>query len=307
MLDSRICFACLALATLGNNQVVTFLDTRADYVGHKEDNVSELNFATLLDYPKAILPNKFTVCASIFQDNLSLHTAWVQMLKEDFTHWFYIYPQMKNVEKDTEFISHSLWMNVNGSSYYFSDFGPVRYNRWIHACVSMDLVTDLISPVVDGYSIQSKVVKGLGHGRPSTLAGRVILGKVFYFGAWHQANTLVGNLQLFGRVLSEQQMIAITAGDGCGSEGDYLSWTEVELQQYRRLTLLPFTHQIRWDVAGPTAFWLNSSLTELCSQDKEVRFVSTVKTSHEEGSRWDRDLFMPNCSFSGSVLRWEEA
>ena len=188
-------------------------------------------FATLIADEKEDLPDQFTVCSTIFQDSLSLHTAWVEILNEDFSHWFYIYPQMKNAMKDTESIFHSLWMNVNGASYYFSDFGPVRYNRWIHACASINLATGLISLVVDGFSIQSKVVEGLALKRPFSLAGRVILGKVFFFGAWHQANGLVGNLQVFGRVLPQKEMISLTAGDGCGSEGDYMAWTQVELQQ----------------------------------------------------------------------------
>ena len=230
MVISHLYLSLLAMAPSTSSQVIPILDTRADYVGYKEGDGAKLNFATLVADQKADLPDKFTVCSTIFQDSLSLHTAWVEILKEDFTHWFYIYPAMKNANQDTESIFHSLWMNVNGASYYFSDFGPVRYNRWIQACTSMDLETGLISLVVDGYIIQSKVVEGLTLDRPSTLAGRVVLGKVFYFGAWHQANMLVGNLQVFGRLLSEKEMISLTVGDGCGSEGDYMAWTQVELE-----------------------------------------------------------------------------
>ena len=126
MVISQLYLACLVLAISTQSQVIPILDTRADYVGYKEGDVAQLNFATLIADEKEDLPDQFTVCSTIFQDSLSLHTAWVEILKEDFSHWFYIYPQMKNAMKDTESIFHSLWMNVNGASYYFSDFGPVR-------------------------------------------------------------------------------------------------------------------------------------------------------------------------------------
>ena len=248
MVISHLYLALLTMAPSARSQVIAILDTRADYVGYKEGDVDQLNFATLIADEKADLPDKFTLCSSIFQDSLSLHTAWLEILKEDFTHWFYIYPLLENAKQDTESIFHSLWMNVNGASYYFSDFGPVRYNRWIQACVSLDLETGLISLVVDDYIIQSKVVEGLAVDRPFTLAGRVVLGKVFYFGAWHQANTLVGNLQVFGRLLSEKEMISLTVGDGCGSEGDYMAWTQVELEH--DIILLYLHHPLHPDEVG---------------------------------------------------------
>ena len=110
---------------------------------------------------------------------------------------------------------------------YLGDFGPFRFTRWFHMCASLDLVAGLISPVVNGVIIQSKTVEGLGKDRPSSLAGRLVLGKVFRANIWQESPQLGGNLQVFGRLLDGQQMVSITAGPECGRSGDYLAWNQV--------------------------------------------------------------------------------
>ena len=74
--------------------------------------------------------------------------------------------------------------------------------------VSLSLVTGLVSPVADGHVIQNKTVPGLAEGRPSTLAGRVVLGRSRYSGAWWQENHLMGGLQVYGRSLSTEEMVS---------------------------------------------------------------------------------------------------
>ena len=132
MLVLQLCLACLALATPGMSQAISIFDTRADYVPNKESDVPELNFATLDEDQKSDLPDQFTVCASNFLVNKVSELAWVEILKEDFTHWFYISSDFKNIEKDTESIVHRVWINVNGAYSYLSDFGSLRFNRWFH-------------------------------------------------------------------------------------------------------------------------------------------------------------------------------
>ena len=189
--------------------------------------MEELNYITLAEDPGHGLPDQFSICSSQFLANMVSKPSWVQVLKEDYTHWFFIYQNINSVGGDTTDINHSLWTNVNGAFSYLGDFGSLRYNRWFHLCVSLDLRTGLISPVVDGIVIPPREVPDLGKGAPSSLAGRLILGKYWRNGVWNQDNSMVGNLQVFGRLLSEEEMVGITGGEDCGTEGDYMAWHQV--------------------------------------------------------------------------------
>ena len=113
---------CLVLVV----QSVPILDTRGDYVKNKDSDVEELNYATLKDDVGGPLPDHFTICSSNFLANKVARNVWVDVLKEDFSHWFFIYQNIKNVKKGTEEIKHSLWINVNGAYSYLSDFGPLH-------------------------------------------------------------------------------------------------------------------------------------------------------------------------------------
>ena len=66
MVISQLYLACLVLAISTRSQVIPILDTRADYVGYKEGDVAQLNFATLIADEKEDLPDQFTVCSTIF-------------------------------------------------------------------------------------------------------------------------------------------------------------------------------------------------------------------------------------------------
>ena len=233
MANYQILLACLALLTFLDSKFILMFDTRADYVVHTEEDATELNHATLVEDPNADLPDQFTICGSFLMENMvSWDLSWFLVLKDDFTQWVYLSTRPKNVEEDTEAIIHSFWIQAGGVSHYIDDFGPFRFTRWFHMCASFDMVTGLISPVVDGFIIPSKAVEKISQDRPSTLAGRIVLGKLFHANIWKATPQLVGNIQVFGRVLSEEDMISITAGTMCGSSGDYLAWNQVRLKKY---------------------------------------------------------------------------
>jgi hypothetical protein len=82
---------------------------------------------------------------------------------------------------------------------------------------------------------------------------------------------LIGNINVFGRKLSLDEMIAITAGADCGVDGDYLAWREM-----------------KWEVHGLAAIWRNVSKEELCSGDTAVRFINTAGATNAEAHRWDK-------------------
>ena len=226
-----LCLLAL-LTAAAEGRTVRILDTTGDFVMNKEGEVPELNHATLIKDPKANLPSQFTMCGTVFLKNkVGVQRNWFQLVKEDMSPWFDVYTELKNAEKDTEEIVHKCWIVVNGAWYYLSDFGALHYNRWVHMCVSLDLTTGLISPVVDGHRIITHTTPNLGAGRPKSLAGRIMLGIYINGGGVRvQAPALTGNLQIYGKALSEAQMKTITtSGSGCDKPGDYLSWDQVRM------------------------------------------------------------------------------
>ena len=208
-------------------EIVKVLDTRGDFVGRTESAEVELNQAILAEDSKGNLPEKFTICAATFLANWISNFAWFDLLKEDGSHWAFFYQKVKNLDQDSSKLIHSLWMNVNGAYYYLADFGPFEYNRWVHLCVGFNLNTEVVSAVADGTVMPDKEVLGLGEGRPTSLAGRLILGKSNRGGKWKQDSVLVSSVEVFQGILDKTEMVRRSQGKGCGGPGDYLSWSQV--------------------------------------------------------------------------------
>ena len=208
-------------------ELIRVLDTRGDFVGRTEGGEVELNQAILSKDSKGNLPEEFTICAATFLANWIDNFAWFDLLKGDGSHWVFFYQKIKNLDQDSSKLIHSLWMNVNGAYYYLADFGPFEFNRWVHLCIGFNLNTGAVSAVADGTVMPDKEVFGLGEGKPSSLAERLILGKSNRGGKWKQDNVLVSSVEVFQRLLNKTEMVSRSQGKGCGGPGDYLAWSQV--------------------------------------------------------------------------------
>ena len=73
------------------------------------------DYLTIAKDPVSNLPNKFTICSSLFLDLMTTMKNVIQIFKEDGTHWFNlsidIFEELRNGEK-TERIS--LWYQAAG-------------------------------------------------------------------------------------------------------------------------------------------------------------------------------------------------
>ena len=218
---------CFISACCAQEELIRVLDTRGDFVGRTEGGEVELNQAILSKDLKGNLPEEFTICAATFLANWISNFAWFDLLKEDGSHWAFFYQKIKNLDQDSSQLIHSLWMNVNGAYYYLADFGPFEFNRWVHLCVGFNLNTGVVSAVADGTVMPDKEVVGLGEGKPSSLAERLILGKSNRGGKWKQDSVLVSSVEVFQGILDKTEMVSRSQGKGCGGPGDYLSWSQV--------------------------------------------------------------------------------
>ena len=102
---------------------------------------------------------------------------------------------------------------------------------WYHSCTGINLVTGFVQMIINGHLIVDQVLKefkGTADVRPRNLRGNLLLGKM-WLGFWYQGRQKVTNLNIYGGILTKEEMVEKTFGSGCGvADGDFLSWDEME-------------------------------------------------------------------------------
>ena len=104
---------------------------------------------------------------------------------------------------------------------------------WYHSCTGIDMVSGHIQMIINGQLIIDQVVNeltGYAEVRPQSLQGNLLLGKILVgLGFWYQGRQKISNVNIYGRILSKDEMKEKTFGSECGlSDGDFLSWEEME-------------------------------------------------------------------------------
>ena len=186
-----------------------------------------------------------------------------RILTEDLSaNWLMFYGVIHFNNVASKDIKQKLGVVVNGAWFFLDDYGSVYFNRWHHLCIAVDLDKEVLSIVAEGFVYDVLEVPGMSKNAPTSLDGRLIQDDH----GLTVANYMVGNMQVFGRKLSKEEMISITAGKDCGREGDYLAWSNMV-----------------WDVKGKVIGWVNVTKEELCkSNSAPFRFVNSQGSTFEE-------------------------
>ena len=121
----------------------------------------------------------------------------------------------------TKDLTMNLGIVVNGAWFLgLGSYGSLYFNRWHHFCIAVNLDKEVLSLVAEGFVYDDLEVPGMRKGAPTSLDGRLILDD----SRLTVSNYMVGNIQVFSRKLSKEEMVSITAGKDCGRKGDYLAW-----------------------------------------------------------------------------------
>ena len=229
MPSSLSCISILCLANCLEAQTMPMLDLRGDWIVSTGSANQQLNFATLAKDPVGALPNQFTLCISYFVANKVGRLSQWTLLGEDGRDWLFVYTDIMNVKKDTEDMGYTLWLRTATSDFYLPPFfgRPFVFNRWFHLCLGFDLASGLISPVAQGVVLKERIIPEVTANRPSSLAGRLLLGTYRRDGQVREVQALLANAQVFGRKLTVPEMINISSSRECGTPGDYLAWDQV--------------------------------------------------------------------------------
>ena len=222
------------------------------------------------------LPRQFSICnsgffAGLITQELNSQMNWYSIGNEENNGaWIYLYSSTRFKDQASEEIDIGVGITVNGAWLNPAGRWPLRFNRWQHMCITVDLDEEVFSFVADGYFLGDLKVEGMSKGVPTTLAGRLTQDSSHFT----VANYMMGNMQVFGRKLSNEEMISITAGEDCGREGDYLAWKDMQ-----------------WEVKGKVLGWVNVTRNKMCSSKNEVfRFVNTQAGHYDDHKSFCRRM-----------------
>ena len=224
-------FACClvlglhGLALARDNSKILMLDTM-NLRGYSTAHGKDYSVTLAKDTTRRPLPRQFTICNSGFfafliTQGINSSMWWFKILTEAMNDdWIFLYSYTPFKETASEDIKVGLGIVVNGAWLGPKKMWPLRFNRWQHLCVAVDLDKEVFSFAADGYLLDDLEVKGMSKGAPTSLDGRLLQDS----SQMTVANYMMGNMQVFGRKLSSEEMISITGGgEDCGREGDYLA------------------------------------------------------------------------------------
>ena len=103
----------------------------------------------------------------------------------------------------------------------FAKMDTVRMfpNQWVRSCLAFNTLSGSVQWVARGELVDNSTFSEITNNAPTDLSGKLILGSLYFtIGAyWKQLSN---------------KLTKFTKGDGCGDDGDYLSWDEMVWNLY---------------------------------------------------------------------------
>ena len=191
------------------------------------------DWASLATEPLSHLPTAFTICSSVSVNNKTsnLEQSFWQLLAKNGSGGMYV---SITGSLESEMVQ-TIRLGVDSVLTSFSNHSLLKLPMqvyWYHSCTGIDMVSGHVQMIINGQLIVDQVVKeltGYAEMRPRSLQGNLLLGKEWMGGFWYQSRQLTSNLNVYGRILSKDEMKEKTFGSECGlSDGDFLSWEAME-------------------------------------------------------------------------------
>ena len=154
-----IFFIVLTILKKGNGKSMQYFSNEKlvrNHIFGAEHLIKE--YVTLLNDPKANLPNSFTICSSIFFKFRTTAVAFFEMYKADGTHWFLL--QVGTNKRDYKNPSETItiWYDdPTTGSHGQEDFEdatiPIVPHSWYHLCMGLDTESGLVRIVFNGVEV----------------------------------------------------------------------------------------------------------------------------------------------------------
>ena len=191
-----------------------------------------VDYLTLAEDPKGNLPESYTTCSSLFVEFATTDVAVIQMLKHDGNAWYRVALNTNGRNYETMSETLVLWYDnpTTGKlevEYLTSSHIPIVPASWYHVCMGLDTVSGLLRIVVNGVVMvneEKDFFRNTTLWKPKSLKGKLLLFKSF-MGFWYQHRSIMSNMNIFGSMMSVENMISRTAGgNDCSSPGDYIRY-----------------------------------------------------------------------------------
>ena len=146
------------------------------------------DYVSLVNDPKSKLPNMFTICSSVFLDFITSETHFIEILKEDGSHWFDVSVstltgrhQVNNtISEEVRVWYHNMQSEKEESDWLRGTIIPIVPHSWYHICMGLDTVSGLLRIVLNGIlvvDVERDYFKNTVAWKPSSLNGK-IMGRI---------------------------------------------------------------------------------------------------------------------------------
>ena len=143
------------------------------------------DYVSLVNDPKSKLPNMFTICSSVFLDFITSETHFIEILKEDGSHWFDVSVstltgrhQVNNtISEEVRVWYHNIQSEKEESDWLRGTVIPIVPHSWYHICMGLDTVSGLLRIALNGIivvDVEKDYFKNTLAWKPSSLNGKII-------------------------------------------------------------------------------------------------------------------------------------
>lgn len=143
------------------------------------------DYVSLVNDPKSQLPNMFTICSSVFLDFITSETHFIEILKEDGSHWFDVSVstltgrhQVNNtLSEEVRVWYQNIQSEKEESDWLRGSIIPIVPHSWYHICMGLDTVSGLLRIVLNGIivvDVEKDYFKNTLAWKPSSLNGKII-------------------------------------------------------------------------------------------------------------------------------------
>ena len=192
-----------------------------------EDSV--IDYASLAADPLGDLPEKFTICSSIHVKYVTTSRYFFQLYQEDGESWFYLkIDPVRDLDQFTEKIRMGYYGSVRN---FLENPVPITPHYWYHACTGLDTDSGHLRVVINGVIVVDKHIEEFENSRkvkPKSLIGKLTIFKAVEPGFFYQARSIVSNVNIYGFLMTPEDMALITDSKDCTREGDYIAWANME-------------------------------------------------------------------------------
>ena len=181
-------------------------------------------YSELKNDPRAALPSSFTIFVSALVTTDNLSPVLFTILGNDGHPWF-----SAMITQDSDFVGKQFFYPVT-FQYTKIDTMWMFPNQWVRNCLALDTLSGNVVWVARGELVDNTTFARITNKVPTDLTGKVILGALYNTQKemWQQNSNKLTKVEIFSSALTIEKMIEYTKGDGCGDDGDYLSWNEMQ-------------------------------------------------------------------------------